>query len=88
MVEITTEDMIMKIWKQKQHIKSLLKLNPNLLFLRVKVKVTCQKISLIQIQLMEVSVQTKGTFSDTKMAHVSFSVNQVLVHQVQRLEYI
>jgi hypothetical protein len=84
MVEITTEDMIMKIWKQKQQIKSLLKLNPNLLFLKVKVKVTCQKILLIQIQLMVVSVQTKVTFSDTKMAPVLFSVNQVLGHQVQQ----
>jgi hypothetical protein len=88
MVEITTEDMIMKISKQKQQIKSLLKLNPNSLFLKVKVKVMCQKISLIQIQLMVVSVQTKVIFSDTKMAPVSFSANQVLAHLAQQLEYI
>ena len=78
----------MKISKQKQQIKSLLKLNPNSLFLKVKVKVMCQKISLIQIQLMVVSVQTKVIFSDTKMAPVSFSANQVLAHLAQQLEYI
>jgi len=78
----------MKILKQKQQIKSLLKLNLNSLSLKVKAKVTYRKISHTQIQLMAVLVQTKVTFLDIKTAHVLFSANQELAHQVQLSEYI
>ena len=48
----------------------------------------CQKILLIQIQLMQVLVKIKAIFSDIRMVLALFSVNQVLDHQAQRLEYI
>jgi len=54
MVETFIEDMITRISKLRQLIKSLLKLSHNFLFLKVRPKETLQLTSVILTQLMEV----------------------------------